>query len=114
MVGRTKTFPISFRVDQSTLTQLEARAIECGVSVGVFARGIVVSEIHRPLNEVGDLLSGLEEKLVELQQDIEELKTRQARSLYYVLTSVGTMQPDTAKKLVLTKLSRENRDGSND
>lgn len=114
MVGRQKTYPISFRIDQSTLQQLEERAQECGVSAGVYVRGIVVSEIHRPLNNVGGQLTDLDEKLSEVVQAVDELKTRQARSLYYCLTQIGSMSPDVAKELVLTKLNRENRDGRND
>ena len=111
MVGRTRTVPVSFRVDESTLSALSERAKECGVSVGVFVRGVVIAEIHRPLHDLGSQLSDLLERAKAIEQTVELLKVNQSKSLFYALTHIGGMSPDPARDLVRTKLSEGETDG---
>ena len=111
MVGRTRTVPVSFRVDESTLSALSERAKECGVSVGVFVRGVVIAEIHRPLHDLGSQLSDLLERANAIEQTVELLKVNQSKSLFYALTHIGGMSPDLARDLVRTKLSGGETDG---
>ncbi len=107
MVGRTKTIPISFRVDESTLKLIEERAKECGLSPGVFVRGVVVAELHRPLHDVGHQLADITDKIVEIENTLSDVRLRQARSLYFALTMIGSVPTDTATEIVLTKLTKE-------
>lgn len=111
MVGRTRTVPVSFRVDESTLSALSERAKECGVSVGVFVRGVVIAEIHRPLHDLGSQLSDLLERAKAIEQTVELLKVNQSKSLFYALTHIGGMSPDPARDLVRSKLSEGETDG---
>ena len=104
MVGRTRTIPVSFRVDESTYSALTERAKECGVSVGVYVRGVAISEIHRPLHDVGLQISELVEKTNAIEQAIEMIKVNQSKSLFFALTQIGSMTPDIARDLVRTKL----------
>ena len=111
MVGRTRTIPISFRVDENTYRHVEERAKECGTSPGVFVRGILISELHRPLNDVSEQLSDLISKVSEIEQTIYDVRLRQARSLYFALTMIGKVPNDTATQIVLTKLTKETANG---
>ena len=111
MVGRTRTVPVSFRVDETTLSALSERAKECGVSVGVFVRGVVIAEIHRPLHDLGSQLSDLLERANAIEQTVELLKVNQSKSLFFALTHIGGMLPDIARDLVRAKLSEEKTGG---
>ena len=81
------------------------------MSVGVFVRGVVIAEIHRPLHDLGSQLSDLLERAKAIEQTVELLKVNQSKSLFYALTHIGGMSPDLARDLVRTKLSEGETDG---
>ena len=81
------------------------------MSVGVFVRGVVIAEIHRPLHDLGSQLSDLLERVKAIEQTVELLKVNQSKSLFYALTHIGGMSPDPARVLVRTKLSEGETDG---
>ena len=81
------------------------------MSVGVFVRGVVIAEIHRPLHDVGSQLSDLLDKAKAIEQTVELLRVNQSKSLFYALTHIGGMSPDPARDLVRTKLSEGETDG---
>lgn len=114
MVGRTRTIPVSFRVDETNYRQLEERAKECGLSPGKFVRGLLISELHRPLLNLGEQVAELVTRVNDIGQTVDDVRLRQARSLYFALTMIGAVPSDTATEIVLTKLTKETNDGRND
>ncbi|MDZ4849683.1 MAG: hypothetical protein SGI77_10340 [Pirellulaceae bacterium] len=90
MTNKSKTVSVRLAIDLIDL--VEERAAIDGLSSGIWLRKLVENEIFRPFNAA------------HFEQLIGRLNANQAKSLYYVLTQVGSMDSETAAELVRSKL----------
>ena len=85
------------------MTLMHERACEMNVTPGLWTRGLVIAERHRPYSETDEELVAIKKRLQELSTAIEKTRLSQIRSLYLLLTHIGRMDPEKANSL-LSKL----------
>ena len=104
MARNHKSKNIAFRVDAEVFNFIHERACEMNTTPGLWARGLVIAERHRPFSDTEEELQAIKKRLQELATDIEKSRLGQSRSLYLILTYIGRMDPEKANALVLSKL----------
>ena len=104
MARNNRSKNIGFRVDTEVFDFIHERACEMNTTPGLWARGLVIAERHRPHSETLDELLVIKQQLLNLSTAIEKLRINQTRSLYLLLTHIGKMEPEKANALAISKL----------
>jgi hypothetical protein len=104
MAHNNRSKNIAFRVDKEVFDFMHDRACEMNVTPGLWARGLVIAERHRPHSETVEELQAVKKQLQNLATTIEKIRINQSRSLYLVLTHIGKMDPEKANAIATSKL----------
>ncbi len=104
MAHNNRSKNIAFRVDKEVFDFMHERACEMNVTPGLWARGLVIAERHRPHSETVEELQAIKKQLQNLATAIEKLRIIQSRSLYLVLTHIGKMDPEKANSISTSRL----------
>ncbi len=91
-------------MDTEVFDFMHERACEMNSTPGLWARGLVIAERHRPHSETVEELLAIKQQLQNLATSIEKLRINQTRSLYLLLTHIGQMEPEKANALAISKL----------
>ncbi len=107
MTPRKRSETISFRADEDLLRLIDQARALFGVSRGEWVRGVVHADVYRSKEAATDLrLSEIDRAMEEFRQSLDRLTTNQAKSLFAILTVVGDVAADDARKLIQQNLVR--------
>jgi hypothetical protein len=92
---------ISFRADSDLARLIDAAREPFGISRGDWVRGVILGHLHRgDTQHVDEQLSDLRRTLEELNAESRETRSALPRMLFAVLTMLGQVQVEDAKRVV--------------
>lgn len=107
MSHRKRSETISFRCDEHLWRLIDQARAHFGVSRGDWVRGVVHAELYRSKDAAIDLrLAEIERATETLRQSLDRLAANQAKSLFALLTVVGDVAAEDARKLIQQNLVR--------
>jgi hypothetical protein len=96
---------VSFRAEEDLLRLIDQARANFEISRGALVRGITQAHFHARDDEpILAQLSDVRDALARQDGEIVKLQTNLARMLFAVLTVVGEMDPEDAKRIVRNKL----------
>lgn len=104
MAHKKPSRTISFRAEESLREYIAEKAAEMGISAGVWVRGLVIAELHRPTEDLAGEIVELKAALAAIDPMLEKLRINQAKVLFHILTKIGDMSAEEANALCRSKL----------
>lgn len=103
---KNATSTISFRAPNQMLQQIDRQRAPFGISRGEWVRGAVqhyLQQLETP--QEAETLATVREDIAGVAADICKVETNVTRSLYILLTLLGSIPADQAKDIVRSKLA---------